>query len=321
MSALSGTGPLLALALRRDRVLIPLSALALTAYSVGSAKATVALYSDAASAMKDLGSVLNSPSTLTLYGPATTTSLQGLSIFKTLLMGSVFVGLLAASASVQDAAPRVDPRLHRKPAVEPLPVARPPAGDRDFGARPEHGGGDPALALQGDPDRLAAPPALVARAGLLGDEAAEIAVADVVVDDAVAIRAQAGGENFYAALELTLDKMESRLRRAKTRREIHYGLRTPTSVAEATANGVASVNSVAGTVADADVDHYAVDDHEPGQVVRVKEHSAVPMTVDDALYEMELVGHDFFLFHDKETDRPSVVYRRHAFDYGLLRLT
>ena len=95
MSALSGTGPLLALALRRDRVLIPLSALALTAYSVGSAKATVALYSDAASAMKDLGSVLNSPSTLTLYGPATTTSLQGLSIFKTLLMGSVFVGLLA----------------------------------------------------------------------------------------------------------------------------------------------------------------------------------------------------------------------------------
>ena len=68
MSAVSGTGPLLALALRRDRVLIPLSALALTAYSVGSAKATVALYSDAASAMKDLGSALNSPSTLTLYG-------------------------------------------------------------------------------------------------------------------------------------------------------------------------------------------------------------------------------------------------------------
>ena len=41
------------------------------------------------------------------------------------------------------------------------------------------------------------------------------------------------------------------------------------------------------------------------------------MTVDDALYEMELVGHDFFLFHDKESDRPCVVYRRHAYDYGL----
>jgi hypothetical protein len=58
----------------------------------------------------------------------------------------------------------------------------------------------------------------------------------------------------------------------------------------------------------------------PGQVVRTKVHTAAPMSVDDALYEMELVGHDFFLFHDKESDRPSVVYRRHAFDYGLIRL-
>jgi hypothetical protein len=54
--------------------------------------------------------------------------------------------------------------------------------------------------------------------------------------------------------------------------------------------------------------------------VRVKEHPAQPMAVDDALYEMELVGHDFFLFHDSETDRPTVVYRRHAYDYGLIRL-
>ena len=45
------------------------------------------------------------------------------------------------------------------------------------------------------------------------------------------------------------------------------------------------------------------------------------MTVDDALYEMELVGHDFFLFHDKETRQARcVVYRRHAYDYGLIRL-
>ncbi len=51
-----------------------------------------------------------------------------------------------------------------------------------------------------------------------------------------------------------------------------------------------------------------------------KSTPATPMTVDDALYEMELVGHDFFLFHDKESDRPCVVYRRHAFDYGLIKL-
>jgi hypothetical protein len=55
-------------------------------------------------------------------------------------------------------------------------------------------------------------------------------------------------------------------------------------------------------------------------VVREKHHPAVPMTVDQALHEMELVGHDFFLFQCADTGRPTVVYRRHAFDYGLIRL-
>lgn len=73
------------------------------------------------------------------------------------------------------------------------------------------------------------------------------------------------------------------------------------------------------TTADAH-QHDAADDHQPGRVVRTKEHQATPMSVDDALYEMELVGHDFFLFYDKQSERPSVVYRRHAYDYGLIRL-
>jgi len=64
----------------------------------------------------------------------------------------------------------------------------------------------------------------------------------------------------------------------------------------------------------------APDDEEPGQIVRTKEHAAKPMSVDDALYEMELVGHDFFLFHDEQSDKPTVVYRRHAYNYGLIRL-
>ncbi|MDN5728860.1 sigma 54 modulation/S30EA ribosomal C-terminal domain-containing protein, partial [Corynebacterium casei] len=71
------------------------------------------------------------------------------------------------------------------------------------------------------------------------------------------------------------------------------------------------------------VDPYAetIEDQRPGQVVRSKEHPATPMSVDDALSEMELVGHDFYLFINEETQRPSVVYRRHAFDYGLISLT
>ncbi len=55
-------------------------------------------------------------------------------------------------------------------------------------------------------------------------------------------------------------------------------------------------------------------------VVREKTHQTQPMTLDQALYEMELVGHDFFLFVDKDSGQPSVVYRRHAYDYGVIRL-
>jgi hypothetical protein len=64
----------------------------------------------------------------------------------------------------------------------------------------------------------------------------------------------------------------------------------------------------------------AVTDNSPGRVVREKVHPADPMTVDQALYEMELVGHDFYLFADAESGRPSVVYRRKGFDYGVIRL-
>jgi ribosomal subunit interface protein len=55
-------------------------------------------------------------------------------------------------------------------------------------------------------------------------------------------------------------------------------------------------------------------------IVREKVHAATPMTIDQALLEMELVGHDFYLFHDSECDRFSVVYRRRGYDYGVIRL-
>ncbi len=54
--------------------------------------------------------------------------------------------------------------------------------------------------------------------------------------------------------------------------------------------------------------------------VREKVHEATPINLDQALYEMELVGHDFYLFVDAETAQPSVVYRRRAYDYGVIRL-
>ncbi|WP_420715906.1 ribosome hibernation-promoting factor, HPF/YfiA family [Mycobacterium sp. 663a-19] len=143
------------------------------------------------------------------------------------------------------------------------------------------------------------------------------------------VRGEACADSFYAALEGAVDRLESRLRRGKDRRKVHYGEKTPVSLAEATAVGPppkASNNKASNNSEPeephrhdgADLEDRA--DHEPGRIVRTKEHRATPMSVDDALYEMELVGHDFFLFYDKESERPSVVYRRHGYDYGLIRL-
>jgi ribosomal subunit interface protein len=131
------------------------------------------------------------------------------------------------------------------------------------------------------------------------------------------VRGEACADSFYAALESAVCKLESRLRRSKDRRKVHYGDKTPVSLAQATA-----LDPLPSALADdtPQTDGTAVDDHEPGRIVRTKDHPAKPMTIDDALYEMELVGHDFFLFHDKESDKPCVVYRRHAYDYGLIRL-
>ncbi|WP_175584268.1 ribosome hibernation-promoting factor, HPF/YfiA family [Nocardia cyriacigeorgica] len=141
------------------------------------------------------------------------------------------------------------------------------------------------------------------------------------------VRAEACADSFYAAFESVTAKLESRLRRTKDRRRVHYGEKTPLSVAQATADlvdeqlfepgGGAHEHPAEARGREGEHADYAAG---PGHIVRTKVHSATPMTVDDALYQMELVGHDFFLFHDKETDRPSVVYRRHAFDYGLIRL-
>lgn len=134
-------------------------------------------------------------------------------------------------------------------------------------------------------------------------------------------RAEAKEDSFYAALEVAIGRMERSLRKVKARRKIsRSGHRAPMSVGEATAALVEEAKPVeAEPQGKYDVDPYE-DQFKPGQVVRSKTHEAIPMSVDEALSEMELVGHDFYLFINEETGQPSVVYRRHAFDYGLLAL-
>jgi ribosomal subunit interface protein len=133
------------------------------------------------------------------------------------------------------------------------------------------------------------------------------------------VRSEACAKDFYSALDLALSKLENRLRRAADRRRVHHGSRTPISVAAATAatDLLPSANGFGGSVPAVD----EAEDDLPGRIVREKDHDAEPMTIEQALFEMELVGHDFFLFSDSESGRASVVYRRKGYAYGVIRLT
>ncbi|GAB3773661.1 ribosomal subunit interface protein [Nocardioides ginsengisegetis] len=134
------------------------------------------------------------------------------------------------------------------------------------------------------------------------------------------IRAEAAAEDKMGALDLALDKMASQMRKAADRRRVHHGHKTPVSVGEALADGaLAEAPTAEDVVTERRVGPIAVTGDGP-LVVREKVHPASPMTLDQALYEMELVGHDFYLFVDKENDRPAVVYRRRGYDYGVISL-
>jgi ribosomal subunit interface protein len=134
------------------------------------------------------------------------------------------------------------------------------------------------------------------------------------------IRAEATAADKMAALDLALDKMAAQMRRASDRRRVHRGRRTPVSVGQALADaGEAGSVDEQVTTHDRQVGPIEVAGDGP-LVVREKTHAATAMTLDQALYEMELVGHDFYLFVDKENDRPSVVYRRRGYDYGVISL-
>jgi ribosomal subunit interface protein len=136
------------------------------------------------------------------------------------------------------------------------------------------------------------------------------------------IRAEAAAEDKMAALDKAVERLSAQARKASDRRRVHHGSRRPTSLAQAMAG---NSTELAEVPVEDDVVEYksgsitVMGDGPP--VVREKTHPAVPMTLDQALYEMELVGHDFYLFIDKENEQPSVVYRRKGYDYGVIRLT
>ncbi len=164
--------------------------------------------------------------------------------------------------------------------------------------------------------------------GSSGDDRVEL----TLIGPGPLVRAEAANSDKYVAFDLALDKLVERVRQAKDRGKVHRGKHRPTSLHDATADGFSRMGL---TPASPDVIEAvttgsiplppaedAVDEDEAYSpvVIRTKVFAASAMSVDDALYNMELVGHDFYLFIDAETHRPSVVYRRKGWDYGVIGL-
>jgi ribosomal subunit interface protein len=143
------------------------------------------------------------------------------------------------------------------------------------------------------------------------------------------VRAESAGSDKYVAFDLAMAKIIERIRQSKDRNKVHRGQHRPVSLREASADGFSvvditpvspdllekvSTGSIPVQEADAPEDNYSP------VVIRRKVFPTSHMSVEDALDHMELVGHDFFLFIDAQTDRPSVVYRRKGWDYGVIGL-
>ncbi len=121
------------------------------------------------------------------------------------------------------------------------------------------------------------------------------------------LRSQASGATPMAALDIVIDKIERQIVRTKER---------PRSVRGRAAEEVSVVmrREAAGTV-----------ELEPGpdqvgpNVVKIKRFDMTPMFEEDAVAQMTELGHQFFVFHDAETDEVSVVYRRSDGNFGVIQ--
>ena len=158
--------------------------------------------------------------------------------------------------------------------------------------------------------------------GSSGDDRVEL----TLIGPGPIVRAEASAGDKYAAFDMALDKMLERIRQAKDRKKVHRGQHRPVSLHEATSNGrvmdvVPASADVIEAVSTGSIPTAEEEEKEWSPVViRQKVFPAVRMTQEDAVDHMELVGHDFFLFIDAVTDRPSVVYRRKGWDYGVIGL-
>jgi ribosomal subunit interface protein len=158
-----------------------------------------------------------------------------------------------------------------------------------------------------------------------GDDRVEL----TLIGPGPVVRAESAGSDKYVAFDLAIDKLIERIRQVKDRRKVHRGQHRPVSLREASSDGFSVVDitpasldlleSVSTGVVPAQVSEPEEADYTP-VVIRTKVFTAEIMSTEDAVDRMELVGHDFFLFIESVTGRPSVVYRRKGWDYGVIGL-
>jgi ribosomal subunit interface protein len=159
-----------------------------------------------------------------------------------------------------------------------------------------------------------------------GDDRVEL----TLIGPGPVVRAESAGSDKYVAFDLAIDKLIERIRQAKDRRKVHRGQHRPVSLREASADGFSVVDitpATADLIANVSTGSVPIENGEPAEeadytpvVIRSKVFPASRMTAEDAVDQMELVGHDFFLFIESTSDRPSVVYRRKGWDYGVIGL-
>lgn len=137
------------------------------------------------------------------------------------------------------------------------------------------------------------------------------------------VRAEAHAQDKFAAFDIAYGKLIERLRRASDKRKIHRGLHGSHGVSELSATDFAELDITPAPVElllGIAPEEAPIDMGESPVVIRRKDFHAEPMTAEEAIDAMELIGHDFFLFHDVATDKSSVVYKRRGWNYGVITL-
>ncbi|BAW93757.1 ribosome-associated inhibitor protein Y [Actinomyces sp. Chiba101] len=145
-----------------------------------------------------------------------------------------------------------------------------------------------------------------------------------VISKGPVIRAEASSSDRFAAFDIAMGKLTERLRRARDRKKDHHrtdAVPVPKDlpVVEEPVEAVEEIDEAPKVPTEKGV---AIESQlgDSPVIVRQKLHDATPMTVEDALDHMELVGHPFYVFIEKATKQPCAVYHRHGWTYGVIRL-